>query len=65
MLFRSMNVEMDETSVIKREKVKVYIDKNPVESWIYWYAGNTDNMQEIVTGDIMKYLQEKNKPNLQ
>lgn len=62
--YEGLNVEPGETPWYKREQVKVYIDKQPFHSWIYWYNGDVTGMEEIITGDIMKYLQEKNKPNL-
>lgn len=62
--YEGLNVENGETPSCKRVLVDAYVNKKPVTSWIYWYAEDVEQMEEIVTGDIMKYLQEKNKPNL-
>ncbi|MEI8052937.1 MAG: gamma-glutamylcyclotransferase family protein [Bacteroidota bacterium] len=60
--YEGLNVEPGEKAWYKREQATVYINKQPFVSWIYWYNDSVANMEEIVTGDIMKYLQEKNKP---
>ncbi len=60
--YEGLNVEPGEKPWYKREQATAYINKQPFVSWIYWYNDSVANMEEIVTGDIMKYLQEKNKP---
>lgn len=62
--YEGLNVEAGESAKFRRAFTSVYIDKQPIESWIYWYNGSVAHMEEITIGDIMKYLQEKNKPNL-
>jgi hypothetical protein len=34
----------------------------PTRAWIYWYNGSVEGMPEIAIGDVLKYLQQKNKP---
>ena len=60
--YEGLNVEPGEKPWYTRQAVEVYIDKQPITSWIYWYNDSVVGMEEIITGDIMKYLQEKNKP---
>ena len=31
-------------------------------AWIYWYNKSIEGMPEIETGDVMRYLQQKNQP---
>jgi len=60
--YEGLNVEPGEKPWYARKIVEVFIDKQPIVSWIYWYNDSVEGMEEIITGDIMKYLQEKNKP---
>lgn len=60
--YEGMNVEPGETPLYKRELVTVYHQGAPSQAWIYWYNGSIQGMKEIATGDVLKYLQEKNKP---
>ena len=61
--YEGINVEPGEKALYKREQAQVFINKEPVTAWMYWYNDSVEGMEEIVTGDIMKYLQEKNKPH--
>jgi gamma-glutamylcyclotransferase (GGCT)/AIG2-like uncharacterized protein YtfP len=54
--------EVDEISLYKRELVNVFINDAIVPAWIYWYTGNVGDKPLIKSGDMIKYLQEKNNP---
>ncbi|MDB5202010.1 MAG: gamma-glutamylcyclotransferase [Ferruginibacter sp.] len=60
--YEGLNVESGEHPLYKREMVNVFQQGQPSEAWIYWFNGDTAHMNEIDTGDVLKYLQEKNKP---
>ena len=60
--YEGLNVEEGETPWYKRELVEVYQNGQPSKAWIYWYNGNVEGMPAIETGDLLKYLQQKNKP---
>lgn len=60
--YEGLNVEPGESPWYKRERVTVFQSGTPAEAWIYWYNGSTEGMKEIYLGDVLKYLQEKNKP---
>ncbi len=60
--YEGLNVEAGETPMYKREIVPVFQEGNSSRAWIYWYNGSVNGMKEITTGDVLKYLQEKNKP---
>lgn len=60
--YEGLNTEVGETPLYKREQVEVYQNGQPVAAWIYWYNDSIDGMPAIETGDVLKYLQEKNKP---
>jgi gamma-glutamylcyclotransferase (GGCT)/AIG2-like uncharacterized protein YtfP len=60
--YEGLVVEEGETPMYKREPVVAYQKGQPVHAWIYWYNGKTDGLPEIVSGDLMQYLQQKNKP---
>ena len=60
--YEGLNVEPGEKPLYKRELVTVIQNGVASEAWIYWYNGSVNNMQEIETGDLVKYIQQKNKP---
>jgi len=60
--YEGLNPEEGEQPLYKREEVLAYQDGQPVTAWIYWFNGSITNQPEIESGDIMQYLQKKNKP---
>jgi gamma-glutamylcyclotransferase (GGCT)/AIG2-like uncharacterized protein YtfP len=60
--YEGLNVEDGQKPMYKRDVTDAYLNGTASKAWIYWYNGNTDQMKEIFSGDLMKYLQEKNKP---
>lgn len=60
--YEGLNMESGETAWYKREPVEVFQNGQPSLAWIYWYNGSVAGMNEIATGDVLKYLQQKNKP---
>jgi gamma-glutamylcyclotransferase (GGCT)/AIG2-like uncharacterized protein YtfP len=62
--YEGINVEAGEKPLYRRELTTAYQDGQPSDTWIYWFNGSVQGMAPIPSGDILKYLQEKNKPNL-
>jgi len=60
--YEGLNVEQGEKPLYKRELVTVFQQGVPSQAWIYWYNDSVQGMHEIATGDVMKYLQQKNTP---
>jgi gamma-glutamylcyclotransferase (GGCT)/AIG2-like uncharacterized protein YtfP len=60
--YEGINVEAGESALYRRELVEVFQNGQPSTAWIYWYNQSVDHMTSIETGDVLKYLQEKNKP---
>ena len=60
--YEGLNVEDGEMPMYKREMVTVFQEGSPCDAWIYWFNGKVEGMNEISTGDVLKYLQQKNKP---
>ena len=60
--YEGMNVEAGETPMYKREIVTAYQDGKASTAWIYWFNGSVTNSPEILSGDLLQYLQQKNKP---
>lgn len=59
--YEGLYVEAGETPLFKREIVNVLCNNQQYTAWIYWYNGSTDGLPEIETGDVLLYLQQKNK----
>ena len=60
--YEGLHVEEGEQALYKREIVTAYMEGQPTEAWVYWYNASVTGMQVIETGDILAYLQQKNKP---
>ena len=60
--YEGLNVLVGEIPLYKRSMVEVYQNGETQIDWIYWYNQSVDGMPEIETGDVMRYLQQKNQP---
>ncbi len=60
--YEGLNAEVDEPVLYKREEVVVYQKGEPQNAWIYWFNGDVSGKPEIESGDLLQYLQQKNKP---
>ena len=60
--YEGLNVEEGEKALYKREEVTAYIKAAPHTAWIYWFNGEISDKPEIESGDLLQYLQQKNKP---
>ena len=60
--YEGLNVELGEKPLYKRDLVQVFQDGQATTAWIYWYNETVEGLPELTTGDLLKYLQEKNKP---
>ena len=60
--YEGLNTEEGETALYKREEVIAYKDGEANTAWIYWYNKDLSGKPEIESGDLMQYLQQKNKP---
>ena len=54
--------EAGEKPMYKREVVIAFQNGEPLPAWIYWYNGEVTGLPVIASGDVMDYLQQKNKP---
>jgi len=60
--YEGVNVMPDESPLYRRDSVAVFHNGVLSDSWIYWYNRPVTGMEEIETGDILKYIQQKNLP---
>ena len=60
--YEGLNTEEGETPLYKREEVIAYQKGEPQAAWIYWFNGAMTDKPEIESGDLLQYLQQKNKP---
>ncbi len=60
--YEGIDAEEGEQPIYKREEVLVYQNGQPVVAWIYWFNGDITGRPEIESGDLLQYLQQKNKP---
>ena len=60
--YEGLNVEPGEKQLYKREAVMVFVNGKGSEAWVYWFNGDIAQCPEIASGDLMQYLQQKNKP---
>ncbi len=60
--YEGLNVEEGEQPLYRRELVEAFQKGQASKAWIYWFNQSVEGMPAIETGDVFKYLQEKNKP---
>ena len=60
--YEGLNTEEGETPLYRREEVIAYKDGEEHTAWIYWYNKDLTGNPVIESGDLMQYLQQKNKP---
>ena len=59
--YEGLNTENNELPLYRREPVTVYLKGQTEEAWVYWFNGDTSGNPVIESGDVLQYLQEKNK----
>ena len=59
--YEGVSVEVGEHPLYKREAATAYLDGSKSEAWIYWFNGETAGYPEVLSGDMIEYLQQKNK----
>ena len=60
--YEGLIVEVGESPLYKREPVTAYHNGKGIPAWIYWFNGSIEGLPEIFSGDLLQYLQQKNKP---
>jgi gamma-glutamylcyclotransferase (GGCT)/AIG2-like uncharacterized protein YtfP len=60
--YEGVNTEFGEIALYKRAIATVLINGQTTDAWIYWYNGDVSGHPIIASGDVLKYLQEKNRP---
>jgi gamma-glutamylcyclotransferase (GGCT)/AIG2-like uncharacterized protein YtfP len=60
--YEGLNTEEGEIALYKREEVIAWQKGEPHTAWIYWFNGDITGKPEIESGDLVQYLQQKNKP---
>jgi gamma-glutamylcyclotransferase (GGCT)/AIG2-like uncharacterized protein YtfP len=52
--------EYDQQSWYTREVTDILMDDGQIEqAWIYWYTGDISGKPEVVSGDVLQYIQSK------
>ncbi len=59
--YEGVNPEYGETPLYRREQTIVYTKEEQTEAWVYWFNGDTLGKPVIESGDILLYMQQKNK----
>jgi gamma-glutamylcyclotransferase (GGCT)/AIG2-like uncharacterized protein YtfP len=60
--YEGLNVEEGELPLYRRELTTAYHNGEPYQTWVYWYNGDISALPEITAGDVLRYLNQKNKP---
>lgn len=58
--YEGLNVEEGEHPDYARKLVEVFQEGKAMTAWIYWYNNRTEGMPPIETGDVLKYIRQKN-----
>jgi gamma-glutamylcyclotransferase (GGCT)/AIG2-like uncharacterized protein YtfP len=51
--------EVGEAPLFRREIVHVFLEDREIQSWIYWYNGETNDRPLVPSGDIFEFLKNK------
>jgi gamma-glutamylcyclotransferase (GGCT)/AIG2-like uncharacterized protein YtfP len=58
--YEGLNTVEGKPPLYRRALVNVFLPGQTGEAWIYWYNGDVSGFPVIETGDVMKYIQQKN-----
>jgi gamma-glutamylcyclotransferase (GGCT)/AIG2-like uncharacterized protein YtfP len=59
--YEGINAEPGQTALYRREITTIYLAEKTTEAWVYWYNGDVSQHTALDTGDLLAYLQQKNK----
>ncbi|MBC7851774.1 MAG: gamma-glutamylcyclotransferase [Chitinophagaceae bacterium] len=59
--YEGINVEFGEIPLYRRDITTVFVNGQTTPAWIYWYAGDITGSPVIESGDVLQYVQEKNR----
>jgi len=59
--YEGLNTEEGESPLFRREAVEVYLPEKTEQAWVYWFNGEIHESKLIVGGDVLEYMQQKNK----
>lgn len=59
--YEGVNTEEGETPMYIRDEATVYCNGQQHTAWVYWFTGNAAGLPQILHGDVLQYLKEKNK----
>jgi gamma-glutamylcyclotransferase (GGCT)/AIG2-like uncharacterized protein YtfP len=59
--YEGINTEPGQTALYRREITTIYLADHTTEAWVYWYNGDVSQHPALDTGDLLAYLQQKNK----
>jgi len=59
--YEGVNAELGELPLYRRSTVNVFCNGLSSSAWIYWYNGDVSGHDIIASGDVLQYINEKNK----
>ena len=60
--YEGINIEPGETALYQRLVTHVYNSDQVTMAWAYWFTGDVSQKPVIDSGDLLQYIQQKNKP---
>ncbi len=60
--YEGLNIEPGETALYQRLVTTVYYADQVTLAWAYWFTGDVSQKPVIDSGDLLQYIQQKNKP---
>ncbi len=59
--YEGLNTEEGKPALYSRQETTVYFNETTTTAWAYWYARPITNEPPVESGDILEYIQRKNK----
>ena len=57
--YEGIGVEADEEILYKRELSEIIMGDKKITAWMYWFNGDVSGRPEILSGDVIAYMQQK------
>jgi gamma-glutamylcyclotransferase (GGCT)/AIG2-like uncharacterized protein YtfP len=59
--YEGVRPEHGDTPLYRREQTIVYTKERESVAWVYWFNGDISGKPAIASGDILLYMEQKNK----
>jgi gamma-glutamylcyclotransferase (GGCT)/AIG2-like uncharacterized protein YtfP len=59
--YEGLNTEHGQRPMYRREITTIYLADRIEDAWVYWFNGEVNEKTFIESGNVLEYIQQKNK----